>query len=145
VTDVLSPLITNTPSASRRLVEFLPNADKCFPTESWWNLSPELIAEFLRILGFVHTRISYHTQLFCGHEQIPGKREVRCYTVIGRREDAEPAQGNGRGYESDSSFSGENRVSVDEATLQSIRFSSIAKHLLRRGIRAIPRRLRTRN
>jgi len=144
VTDVASPLTAGKTSASRRLVEFLPNADKCFPTESWWNLSPELATEFLRILGFVHTRISYHVQLFCGHEQIPGKQEVRSYTVVGHRKGATAAQRGGRGEESDSALTGENDISVDEATLRSIRFSTIAKHLLRRGVRAIPKRLLTR-
>jgi hypothetical protein len=141
VTDVASPLTAGKTSASRRLVEFLPNADKCFPTESWWNLSPELVTEFLRILGFVHTRISYHVQLFCGHEQIPGKQEVRSYTVVGHRKGATAVQRGGRGEESDSALPGENDISVDEATLRSIRFSTIAKHLLRRGVRAIPKRL----
>jgi hypothetical protein len=145
VTEVASPLTDSRASASRRLVEFLPNADKCFPTESWWNLSPELVTEFLRILGFVHTGISYHVQLFRGHKHIPGKREVQFYTVVGHRKGAMTAQRGGRVEGSASALSGESDVSVDEATLRSIRFSTIAKHLLKRGIRAIPKRLPARS
>jgi SAM-dependent methyltransferase len=145
VTDVASPLTASGPAASRRLVEFLPNADECSPTETWWRLSPELVSEFMRILGFVHTKISFHVQLFCGNERVPGKQEVQFYTVVGHRKGVAAAQLGGRGAESGPVLSGESDMSVDEATLQSMRFSTIAKHLLKRGIRAIPKRLLARN
>jgi SAM-dependent methyltransferase len=61
-----------------RIVKFVPNAATCSPWETWWVLSPELISEFLKILGFTQTTITYHSQKI-----IHGEREV--YTVVGRR------------------------------------------------------------
>ena len=66
------------PLARTRLIKFMPNASRCSPTETWWSLPPQLVSEFLRILGFVRTEITFHRQL-CG-----GK-EVRLYTVVGHR------------------------------------------------------------
>ena len=139
VTDKAPTLTDNRLLAGTRLIEFLPNASKCSPTESWWRLSPELVSEFLQILGFVHTKISFHRQLFGGNE-------VQLYTVIGHRKGATAVQRGSSGEEFDSALFGENDRSVrEEMTLQSISFSRIAKHLLRRGIRAIPKRLLTRS
>jgi hypothetical protein len=61
-----------------RSIRFLPDAKKLKPTEAWWNLSPKLISEFLQILGFEYTNISYH-------QQIAKNKEVRLYTVVGHR------------------------------------------------------------
>jgi hypothetical protein len=123
--------------AGGRLLEFLPSAHKCSPTDTWWGLSPELVSEFLQILGFAHTKTSFH-----GH----GKEEGRPYTLIGHRKGAPAADLGARGGESDSALSGEDQRSVlEEVTLQSIRFSHIAKHLLKRGIRAVPKRLLTKS
>jgi len=139
VTDLAPVLTDNRLSAGRRLIEFLPNASKCSPTETWWRLSPELVSEFLQILGFVHTRISFHRQL-CG-----GGREIQLYTVVGHRKGVTAAQRGSSGEVFDSALSGENDRSVlEEMTLQSISFSHIAEHLLKRGIRAISKRLLTR-
>jgi len=60
------------------LIRFLPNAKKKKPYETWWNLSPKLVSEFLHILGFVHTEISFHRQK---HQN----KEARLYTVVGHR------------------------------------------------------------
>jgi hypothetical protein len=61
-----------------KLIRFLPNARTHTPLESWWSLSPSLVSDFLHILGFVETRISYHRQLYYG-------KEVKLFTVVGRR------------------------------------------------------------
>lgn len=61
-----------------KLIRFLPNAKKCTPTESWWHLTPGLVSEFLHILGFAETRVSYHRQIF-------QDKELKLYTVVGRR------------------------------------------------------------
>ena len=135
VTDVVPPLTDNRLLANRRLIEFLPNAYKCRPIDTWWKLSPELVSEFLQILGFVHTEISFHHQLSYG-------KEVQYYTVIGHRKGTTAAHRSSRGEESYPVFSGDNdRSALEEVTLQSISFSRIVKHLLRRGIRAISKRM----
>ena len=46
-----------------RFVKFLPNASKGKPLETWWNLSPYVTGEFLKVLGFREIEISYHKQL----------------------------------------------------------------------------------
>jgi len=61
-----------------RLIRFLPNARKLKTIETWWILSPKLVSEFLQILGFVHTEISFHRQRY-------QNKEVRLYTVVGQR------------------------------------------------------------
>lgn len=50
VTDVAPHLTENRLPAGGRVIEFLPNAHDCRPIDTWWNLSPELVSEFLRIL-----------------------------------------------------------------------------------------------
>lgn len=140
VTDMAPSLTDSRLLAGRRLIEFLPNAYNCSPTETWWKLSPELVSEFLQILGFVHTKISFHRQLY------RGKEEVQLYIVVGYRKGATAAQPGTRGEESDSALFGEDHRSVlEEVTLQSIGFPRTAKHLLRHGIRAILKRLLTRS
>jgi len=59
-------------------MEFLPNFRKCEPTETWWHITPDLIAQFIGILGFEDIQCHYHKQLFQG-------REILLYTVVGRR------------------------------------------------------------
>jgi SAM-dependent methyltransferase len=51
------------------------NPHQCF---TWWYLSPEIIVEFLGILGFEKTTVSYHTQKFQAGE-------LPLYTVVGTR------------------------------------------------------------
>ena len=67
-----------------RLIRFLPDARTRSPTETWWQLPPGLIAEFLQILGFVHTEVSYHRQ------RHHGDKEIYLYTVVGRRDAQRP-------------------------------------------------------
>jgi hypothetical protein len=62
-----------------RMIRFLPNAKKLSPLDSWWVLTPRLIAEFLKILGFPHTTVSFHRQPF-------QNREIQLFTVVGRKE-----------------------------------------------------------
>jgi 2-polyprenyl-3-methyl-5-hydroxy-6-metoxy-1,4-benzoquinol methylase len=59
-------------------VQFLPNADARLPFETWWNLTPKTISEFLKILGFKRININYHKQLI-------NDKESRLYTVVGHR------------------------------------------------------------
>lgn len=59
-------------------MEFLPNYKRRSPVESWWFISPELIAEFISILGFEDIEFYWHKQLSRG-------REVLLYTIVGHR------------------------------------------------------------
>lgn len=78
ITDLLPYIPENRRLAGKRLLEFLPNASTNSPLETWWSLPPELVAEFLRILGFAHTSIIFHRQLFQGNP-------LELYTVVGHR------------------------------------------------------------
>lgn len=139
ITDVVPVLADNRILAGSRLIEFLPNATQCSPIDAWFRLTPELISEFLQILGFMHTKISFHHQMYRG-------KEVQHYTVIGRRKGVTVTRFDGHGEESDSALSREKSRSVlEEVTLQNINYSRIAKHLLKRGIRVIQKKLLTRN
>ncbi|MFN4257988.1 MAG: class I SAM-dependent methyltransferase [Gemmataceae bacterium] len=58
---------------------FYPNYRKRYPTETWWYITPQLMCEFLGVLGFPNARVTYHTQLFKGHP-------APMYTVVAHRE-----------------------------------------------------------
>jgi SAM-dependent methyltransferase len=55
-----------------------PRADRRAHYALWWVLAPETVREFLRILGFGETRVTFHDQLLDG-------RPRPFYTVVGRR------------------------------------------------------------
>ena len=61
-----------------RMARFLPDAKQLGPLHSWWTLTPRLVSEFLKILGFPKTTISFNHQLFKG-------RKIMFFTVVGRR------------------------------------------------------------
>ena len=61
-----------------RLVRFLPNARRKEPYDTWWILSPGLVSEYLQILGFERTRISFHEQRY-------RDRNIKLFTVVGQR------------------------------------------------------------
>lgn len=83
VTDLVPPLRGRLASAverllGSRLVHFLPDAGTKKHFDAWWLLSPGLVQEFLHILGFPQTEVTYHRQKF-------GGKELKLYTVVGRR------------------------------------------------------------
>jgi hypothetical protein len=59
-------------------IRFLPDASNCESWHTWWGLTPELIIEFIKILGFEDSKLSFHTQIYNG-------RKVRLFTVVGQR------------------------------------------------------------
>ncbi|MDM7991813.1 MAG: class I SAM-dependent methyltransferase [Candidatus Fermentibacter sp.] len=61
-----------------RPLYFLPDAGRCEPIDTWWRLSPGLIAEFLGIAGFPDVRITRHRQKL-------QDREIEMFTVVGSR------------------------------------------------------------
>jgi hypothetical protein len=134
VTDLAPSLEDKQFYAGRRVIEFLPNARECRPTESWWKLTPQLVEEFLQVLGFAHTEVSFHRQLY-------RQQEIELYTVVGQRKGVTAFQAGNRREQSQSGLSDQDRSILEEMTLEGMDFSRIGKHLLRRGIRAIPKRL----
>lgn len=62
----------------RTAMHFSPDFRTCSPTDTWWRLYPEIVEEFLGVLGFEDTRLSFHRQLFRG-------RKLPLFTVVARR------------------------------------------------------------
>ncbi len=62
---------------------FLPEAAKREPKATWWSLSPQIIQQFMAVLGFEDTTVSRHTQKRLGND-------VALYTVVGRRTRGQP-------------------------------------------------------
>jgi hypothetical protein len=62
-------------------ITFLPRSEKRKPIDTWWYLSPELISEFLKILGYVKTQVIRHSQ-WCELES----KNLDLFTVVGRRD-----------------------------------------------------------
>ena len=46
--------------------------------DGWWRLSPELVVDFLGVLGFERSEVTYHTQIY-------RRRPRRMFTVVGHR------------------------------------------------------------
>jgi SAM-dependent methyltransferase len=46
---------------------FRPITSIGHPEETWWHLTPELLEQFLAVLGFGDIKISYHKQFFAEH------------------------------------------------------------------------------
>jgi len=61
-----------------RHMHFIPDAETSAPYDTWWKISPRILREFLRVLGFDDIEIHYHDQLFQG-------KSVRLYTMVGHR------------------------------------------------------------
>ena len=59
-------------------LQFLPDPDARNPTETWWQISPTLVARFLRVLGFPTVETTFHVQ-----KHRAGA--MKLYTVVGRR------------------------------------------------------------
>ena len=59
-------------------MRFKPRFAKNRPWETWWDLPPQLIVQFLGVLGFERTVVTYHRQSLLG-------RRMPMYTVVGTR------------------------------------------------------------
>lgn len=66
-------------------INFLPDPATRTPGETWWNFSPQIIARWLKILGYGAQRLSYHTQTFHYGEQKQFTRRRPMYTLVARR------------------------------------------------------------
>ncbi len=59
-------------------IRFIPKYKNCYPDSTWWGLNPEIIKQFIGILGFEDTEVKSHYQKRNG-------RKTRMYTVVGHR------------------------------------------------------------
>ncbi len=50
------------------------------PEETWWHFTPELLEQFLGVLGFGDVQISYHNQFFAQHN-----KSQLMYTIVATR------------------------------------------------------------
>jgi len=64
-------------------MEFLPNFRTLEHKEVWWLLSPLAVINFLGVLGFEETSITYHTQVLNGSE-------ADLYTIVAHRTKGAP-------------------------------------------------------
>ena len=67
-------------------LNFLPDPDRSHPWDTWWNLSPELVIRFLKILGFPKIQLSYHEQTHNFGKDLEHSRQRKMFTVIGSRD-----------------------------------------------------------
>jgi SAM-dependent methyltransferase len=65
-------------AAMGRTMQFKPRFRRNGPWETWWNLPPSLVCEFLGVLGFEESVVSYHSQKLTG-------RSMPMYTVVATR------------------------------------------------------------
>jgi SAM-dependent methyltransferase len=65
-------------SAVKPMAVFVPDSRKEFPRGAWWALTPRTVVEFLRVLGFAYTKVTYHVQRYHGDRRF-------MYTVVARR------------------------------------------------------------
>lgn len=61
-------------------IEFLPRGDTRMPKDTWWRLGPEIICQFLGVLGFENCTVTRHLQR-CNLIDHPAD----LFTVVGRR------------------------------------------------------------
>ncbi len=69
----------------------IPGAAQWNPTQGanpsgWWCHSPSVIADMVKVLGFVDVTISYHQQLHNTHDRDTPHQFFPLFTVVGRRE-----------------------------------------------------------
>jgi hypothetical protein len=66
-------------------LRLIPRADTPYCDHSWWQVSPALVIEILRLLGFARPSLRYHQQRFVGSATDERTRLVKHFTVIGTR------------------------------------------------------------
>lgn len=71
---------------------FFPDFRRCEPRETWWVLGPEVLRQFLGVLGFEEVTVTYHRQPFRG-------RPVSLCTVVARRTDRFALEGHSHNAE----------------------------------------------
>ncbi len=59
---------------------FRPIAKIGHPEETWWHFTPEILEQFLQVLGFGDIQVKYHKQFFAQHNKIQ-----LMYTIVANR------------------------------------------------------------
>lgn len=65
------------------VMEFVPEFERSGPLDSWWYLTPEIVQQFIGVLGFGESEVHRHTQ-----KSMWGDRQL--FTVIGHRTQGRP-------------------------------------------------------
>ncbi len=66
-------------------MRLMPTADSPYCNHSWWQVSPALVIQILRLLGFPQLSFHYHQQRFLASATDTQARWVRHFTVTGTR------------------------------------------------------------
>ena len=97
-------------------MRLIPNADSPYCNHSWWQVSPRLAMEILRLLGFPQLSLKFHEQRFVSSATDSEARWVTHFTVTGKRpcrlEDHTTSGGEVRVVFPDNAWYSEERGSV---------------------------------
>tara|TARA_B110000438_G_C15760706_1_gene627141 strand:- start:134 stop:907 length:774 start_codon:yes stop_codon:yes gene_type:complete len=63
---------------SINIMRFLPHISNNNQHDTWWELSPKLVSNFIKILGFENIQVTHHYQIYKG-------KKIKLYTVVGER------------------------------------------------------------
>ena len=63
---------------SEACMQFIPDYRKGDPKATWWRLSPQILMEFIGVLGFEKAEVTYH-------EQKTKNGKAKLHTVVGQR------------------------------------------------------------
>ncbi len=66
-------------------MRLIPRADTPHVNHSWWHVSPALVVEILRLLGFAQVSVKFHQQSFIASASDVRARWVKHFTVTGTR------------------------------------------------------------
>ena len=72
----------------RPAMVFAPDFRRHEPKDAWWHLSPAVLAEYLGMLGFEETRVTWHEQQYLGES-------TQLFSVVGKRVRADPVVASG--------------------------------------------------
>ena len=81
ITDLVPQRLVNENNKEQKEVPymvFLPEFKTLKNKEVWWLLSPEIVQQFIGVLGFEDSRVEYHTQVLNG-------LTMQLFTVVGNR------------------------------------------------------------
>jgi SAM-dependent methyltransferase len=67
------------------MMHFFPRAGIPETSHSWYQVSPKLVSEWMKILGFSNTTVELHEQQFNGTPSDPNPRKVKHFTCVGVR------------------------------------------------------------
>jgi hypothetical protein len=75
------PLLKLIRPATGLHMRFVPKYATQHSWDAWWRLSPELITEFMGVLGFERVEVKFHRQQYEGSPPV----RPRLFTIVGHR------------------------------------------------------------